>query len=338
MDAERAFEKALDILDSEFLGRLGNGASEPGQYLRLQQVRARAWNNLGVMRNETGRFADAEKAFREALVIKERPAERFPSVPEYRRDLASSLNNLGIALTFAKRADEADSAYQKAIQLLQRLVIDYPGGALYAVELAGTYSNMGRWIGDQGKLEESLPWLAKSIDSLEEALRRDERVAKVRESLCVARWTRAMTLGELERFSDAMTDWDRAVAMDDGRYRLQLWLKRASNLLHLKDLDRATADAERAAESSDATAENLYDAACVYAVSARLAEGDRARVDSCAARALELLRQAAVKGFKDLAHMKTDPDLDTLRSREDFRLFIEELEAKSGAPSGQERK
>src|SRR4030095_12777173 len=136
------------------------------QYLRLQQQRARAWNNLGTIRNQTGRYADGEKAFREALAIKQMLADRLPSVPAYRRDLASSLNNLGVALMAAQRADEAHSAYQKAIQIYERLAIDSPGSALHAVELAGTYSNVGRLIGDQGQPERVLPWLAQTTASV----------------------------------------------------------------------------------------------------------------------------------------------------------------------------
>jgi tetratricopeptide (TPR) repeat protein len=337
-DAERAFEKVLEILDSEALGRLGKSASEPTQYLRLQQQRARAWNNLGVMRNQTDRFPDAEKAFREAIAIKQTLADRFPSVPQYRRDLAASLNNLGIALMVAKRSDEAHSAYQKAIQLYERLSVDSPGGVLHAVELAGTYSNVGRLIVDQGQPEQSLPWLAKSVDSLEDAFRRDERVAKVRESLCVAHWTRAITLAKLERFSEALTDWDRAVEIDDGRYRQQLRLQRASNLLRLKDYGRATADAAALSDAANATAEEIYNAACVYALAAQLARpADAPAADSHAREAVRLLRRAVAKGFKDRAHLEADPDLEALRSHEDFRKLVEELAGGSNRPQDGKR-
>ena len=332
-DAEQAFERVLEILGSEEPGHPRNGASEQKLYLRLQQGRARAWNNLGMIRNQTARHADAERAFREALAIKQTLADRFPSVPAYRRDLASSLNNLGTVLSSAKREDEARSAYEKAIELYEKLAADSPGDALHAVELAGTYSNMGRLIGDRGQLEQSLPWLAKSIDGLEAAMSRDERVAKVRESLCVARWTRAMTLAELDRFSEALKDWDRAIEVDDGRYRQQLRLRRASNLLQMKEYARATADAAAIAEAANATAEDIYNAACVYALSAELTgPADTPGPDSHAHEAVLLLRRAVSRGFKDRAHIEADPDLKALRSREDFRKLIEELGGGSSGP------
>jgi hypothetical protein len=44
--------------------------------------------------------------------------------------------------------------------------------------------------------------------------------------------------------------------------------------------------------------------------------------------AMKLLRDAVSKGYKDVAHMKKDTDLDPLRQRDDFRMFVAELEGK----------
>ena len=44
--------------------------------------------------------------------------------------------------------------------------------------------------------------------------------------------------------------------------------------------------------------------------------------------ALKLLRDAVSKGYKDVPHMKKDPDLDPLRQREDFQKLVAELEGK----------
>jgi tetratricopeptide (TPR) repeat protein len=334
-EAERAFEKVLEVLDPDALKQLASSSSpEPAKY---QHLRAHAWNNLGMMRNEAARFTDAEQAFRQALAIKEKLADTFPSVPQYRHELAGTLNNLGTVLTSLNRNDEGRSAYQKAIQLYERLVADSPGGTPYIVTLAGTYSNMGRLVGDQGQLEDSLPWLTKSVEILEGALSRDQRVAKVRESLCIASWTRAMTLAGLSRHAEALKDWDRAIELDDGRYRQELRLKRASNLLNLNDHVRATTDATAIAESSGATVEDLYNAACVYSLSAQLASDDGPRSDSYAGEAVLLLRQAIAKGYKDLAHINTDSDLEVLRSREDFQQVIKDLDPGSSGAKDQGR-
>jgi hypothetical protein len=44
-------------------------------------------------------------------------------------------------------------------------------------------------------------------------------------------------------------------------------------------------------------------------------------------RALQALRQAVAKGYKDPALMKKDTDLDPLRQRDDFKKLLAEVEA-----------
>jgi hypothetical protein len=50
-----------------------------------------------------------------------------------------------------------------------------------------------------------------------------------------------------------------------------------------------------------------------------------------------MLRQAVVRGYKDLAQLKTDPDLKALRGRDDFKKLLAELEARA-KPAGKEPK
>src|SRR5262249_2154170 len=45
-------------------------------------------------------------------------------------------------------------------------------------------------------------------------------------------------------------------------------------------------------------------------------------------RAMETLRQAVAKGYKDAANLKKEKALDPLRSRDDFKKLLAELEKK----------
>jgi hypothetical protein len=47
---------------------------------------------------------------------------------------------------------------------------------------------------------------------------------------------------------------------------------------------------------------------------------------------MSMLRDAVAKGYKDAARMKKDQDLDSLRSREDFKQLLADLEAKYPQP------
>jgi hypothetical protein len=43
---------------------------------------------------------------------------------------------------------------------------------------------------------------------------------------------------------------------------------------------------------------------------------------------MELLQKAVKAGYKEVAHMKKDTDLDPLRARADFKKLLAELEKK----------
>jgi hypothetical protein len=51
-------------------------------------------------------------------------------------------------------------------------------------------------------------------------------------------------------------------------------------------------------------------------------------------QALAMLGTAVARGYKDLALMKKDTDLDSLRGRDDFRKLLAELEAATRPKEG----
>src|SRR5262249_39690749 len=79
---------------------------------------------------------------------------------------------------------------------------------------------------------------------------------------------------------------------------------------------------------------DAYDAACLLSlcvpIMAEHDDLDATRRKEAAQfygdAAMKLLRDAVGKGYKDVAHMKKDPDLDPLRRRDDFRTLVAELE------------
>ena len=73
------------------------------------------------------------------------------------------------------------------------------------------------------------------------------------------------------------------------------------------------------------TVGTIYDIACTHAQMIAKAEDRGKQADL----AMDWLQQAVAAGYKDIAHMKKDTDLDPLRDREDFKKLIAELEAKA---------
>jgi hypothetical protein len=81
---------------------------------------------------------------------------------------------------------------------------------------------------------------------------------------------------------------------------------------------------------------DAYDAACslsqcipIVAKHPKLdASGRQDAAQVYGEAAMRLLREAVSKGYKDVAHMKKDADLDPLRPRQDFRKLLAQLEPK----------
>jgi serine/threonine-protein kinase len=125
---------------------------------------------------------------------------------------------------------------------------------------------------------------------------------------------------------------EKAVAANDERER------RASRFALDGDHARAVAEVQPVVTSKYAHRLDYYNAACVYSLASaavardtKLSAAERSRLGKeYADRALELLHQAAAKGYRqraDIVHMKGDTDLDPLRGRADFQKFLSDLEA-----------
>src|SRR5262249_8438624 len=84
------------------------------------------------------------------------------------------------------------------------------------------------------------------------------------------------------------------------------------------------------------TPADAYDAACYLSLCVPIA-AKHDKLDATQRKeaaqfygdaAMKLLRDAVRKGYKDVAHMKKDTDLDPLRQRDDFQKLVVELEGK----------
>jgi len=129
-EAEAAFQQAL---------RTARGAaSEP-----LNSGAAQALTSLGGLYFRQGRFADAEKTFRETIEFKRK------LYPDGHLDLARSLNNLANTLVTVKRNEEAIPIYTEAHGLYRRFL-----GA-ESSELASSLSNLAIAYSTSGRLEEA---------------------------------------------------------------------------------------------------------------------------------------------------------------------------------------
>jgi tetratricopeptide (TPR) repeat protein len=277
---------------------------------------ARTQTNLGNLSAALGRPADAESAYRAAAATYEPLTKEFPDVPDYRNELAASQNNLGHLLATQSRWADAEAAYRVALAVRVKLAAEYPGVPGYVVDLGGTCCNLGDLVRDRGDPKAALPWFDRAIAVLGPVHERSPRMVTARQYLGIGHWSRAVALDKLGRQADAVNDWDRAVKLSDPTQVSQLRLLRATSKAHAGDVAAAAAEADEVIAAPGAAAETLYQAACVHALSGR------------SDRAVEVLRKALAGGFTDAERLRTDPDLESIRGREEFKTLVAALGAK----------
>jgi serine/threonine protein kinase len=275
-------------------------ADTKGDDADSRAARAEGRFRVGNMRHRLGELQEAEKDYDQALTIWKELAADFPSRPEFRHDLASSHSNRGVLLATTGRPKEAEKDYDQALSILKQLVADFPDEPDLRNSLAGNCVNLaclhlvqGKWIAAKRLLLEGRPHHLA-------ALKVNPRHPAYREFY-------RNHLGVLTTVHAGLLDQADAV------HTAETW----------RDLGwDAPADA--------------YDAACLLSqcisiVAKRDKLNDKQRKEAAqfyGDQAMKLLRDAVSKGYKDVARMKKDTDLDPLRQREDFQELVAELEAK----------
>src|SRR5262249_3006212 len=134
-----------------------------------------------------------------------------------------------------------------------------------------------------------------------------------------------------ERWADANAHFTRALERCEPDDRRPLLCERALARARLGDARGAVQDADEAAQGKDVGAIDCYNRACGVALAAA-SGGNADLAERYGGRAVELLRQAAARGYTDVEHLKHDPDLDALRGRPEFQKLVMELEAKRRPP------
>jgi tetratricopeptide (TPR) repeat protein len=116
---------------------------------------ASALSNLATNHQESGRWAEAEEAYREARRRKTELARDYPHVPEHARSLASTTLNFARFLGGMGREEESLEASLEVVSLLEDLVRDYPDVPSYRQALAAARLQVGNIRSYQGRLTES---------------------------------------------------------------------------------------------------------------------------------------------------------------------------------------
>jgi tetratricopeptide (TPR) repeat protein len=288
----------------------------------------------------------AEEAYRDALALLKKLVAEFPSRPEFRRDLAHTHHNLGSVHHISKRPKEAEAAMRVALAIRKQLAEDFSKRPEFRRDLASGHFNLGTVFYQAGKRKEAETAYGDALPLQKRLVAESPKVPEYQHDL-------GATLTVLGTLNNQRRDFAAAAQLfDQARTHLQAALKakpkspeyrhaygkilffQANNHLARADHARLATNAEELASFACYPPTDAYNGACFLCHSVMLVDKD-AKLDQAkrrelakhyADRALALLRQAVVRGYKNAAHMKMNRDLQPLRERPEFKKLLAELE------------
>jgi serine/threonine-protein kinase len=290
-EALASYERALEIRR-----KLAN--SHP-DLLQPQSELAQTYFEFGDMLRLTGRPAEALEASERALEIRRKLADAHPGLLQCQNDLAQSHRELGYMLHLTGRSDEALAALRTSLEIRRKLVEANPNLTEFQFQLARCHDFMG-WVYRQtGKPAEALAAFERAITILSRLADDHPTVIVFARSLAVCYVHTGGIHREAGRPLEAAADTRRAVSL-------------LERLPALESIDR-------------------YNLACGHARLAGIAALPRSGMSAAegrveAKRAMQWLHGAVAGGYRNVAIMQKDQDLDPLRSRPDFRLLMMDLE------------
>jgi serine/threonine-protein kinase len=295
-------------------------------------------SNLALLQQKEGKYQDAMSSnarARELLLVL---VKEQPGVAMYQDVLSRTWNNLGILQTKIGQPKEALQSYAQARDLKEGLIRAHPEVGHFRGELAGIWVNLGQLQTGIGQYAPALESLNRALGLLSEVRRREPPNPTYLLFQRNALLSRAHLLERMGRYHQAVSDWDAVVRLETAaKMPDTARLRRAGARARAGDYRTAVAEAQALARGPVRAAHELYELACVHALSAAALHRDATQplprrektAATWAGEALDLLRRAERAGLFEHAQMaenlKKDRDLDFLRSRSDFKQWLESL-------------
>jgi tetratricopeptide (TPR) repeat protein len=332
--SEAAYNQALVVQE-----RLVRDHPEVAEY---QRGLAATQGGLGLSYHHRYRLEKAQASFEAALAIWSRLAAKTPQLPADRHGLAATQQMLGDAYRSSAQTEKAEAMLKQAASTYQALVHDFPDAPESLDALGRTYFSLGLLYHD------NMEQPKKADAAHRQALQIFEKLAQehphvleygYRLGLCYHALDLDAHQGgwEPREWMDgkAIKVLEHVVNKGYGAGRDVLVNVRISRVGSLPYAQRSD-ELEAIARLEGVSGTNCYNIACLFSLTSAAAENDsklsrqdRARLkEQYSDRAIDFLRQAVAKGFRNTAILKSDKELNPLRSREEFKKLVHEAEQK----------
>jgi tetratricopeptide (TPR) repeat protein len=234
----------------------------------------------------------------EARRIRQKIADEHPGNAEYRHDLAVTFGSISFVMRDSGRLPEALAAQEASLAILRSLAEVYPGALEFRCNVANSLIEIGDHARALGRPAQSRTSYEQGVAILEGLLDAVPEFTKAR-----IIWLQGLRgLGAIQldagRVTDAVSTLRRVVAFGEGNPASY-----GETLNYLAECHALLGRAAGVPGSSLPPGEGPVELE----------------------RAMEMLRRAVAAGYRDVAWMRRDPDLDPLRPRADFQMFLLDL-------------
>jgi tetratricopeptide (TPR) repeat protein len=291
----------------------------------------------GIGHAKLGQMEEAEGTLERTLPLQQRLAVENPSVSEFQYDLAIAFQTLGTMRAQMRKWPEAEEALRGAIATQRKLVASQPRVREYAVFLSLTYATLAGIKKNSGTPESALEWYDQAIQELHGVLAHEAQNARAKDHLWWCHARRADTFDRLQRYDEAIKDWDQALVHADEKRRDALLAQRARSRAWIGDHLGAVSQVQPLFSKEQLSGEAHYHLAGVFAVSAEAAKKDTSLPENQrttlaevhVTRALEFLGRAHTAGHfakpENAEALRSEPSLNSLRSHAEYKRLMQSL-------------
>jgi serine/threonine protein kinase/tetratricopeptide (TPR) repeat protein len=332
--AMASYEEARSLAES--LDKTGSATAEVRAVLGTTQ------RSIGSLLWETGKPIEALATYESSRAVLQELADANPSTIQVQRDLAAIYLSMGELLWQTNNPRKALAAYESARTIQEKLADANPSVTALQNELARTYTSIGLSLSGTGNVAGALAACERARTIFQKLTDANPSANGLQTNLAWIHLNIGFVLSK-SKPTEALAALDRARSInqklaDDNPTVIEHQTGLATAVLGIGTLRQAqgkTAEAAGAYRDAIAILERLpvltpldrYNVGCAHARLAGVAAlsgsdlspaEERAEAD----RAMNWLRAAVAAGFRSLAVLNTDTDLDPLRSRADFQILM----------------
>jgi serine/threonine protein kinase/tetratricopeptide (TPR) repeat protein len=256
-----------------------------------------------------------------------------------RRELAQAHILVGGAEFRLRHPEQTEEHYREALRLRQQWLASDPDNVDAQRMVGYTHERLGDHYLHLRRPQESGREYEEAIRFYQALVQRESKRDDFKNDLARTlhdAGTAALGRGDQP---DAAEKFHAALAIREARVKLHPDMDAQKELMmtlaHCLDHRRAVALAERIRKEKASDPGSLVDVACCFSVcSAAIAPGkpagkppaDAAALQAqYASQALEALHAAVAHGYRNVVYLETEPDLDAVRDRADFKAILTEL-------------